>query len=363
MQLEQPINQPLPAYQGMEPNSLELDAIGQSPRFKEVIANVKKITKRSSITTLITGESGTGKEVVARLVHKLSSSSNQPFVDINCGAIPETLLESELFGYEKGAFTGANMRKKGLFELANGGTIFLDEIGSVTLNFQIKLLKAVENKRFRRLSGLEEVHISTRIIAATNIDLRQAVKEGNFREDLYYRLNVCQIWLPPLRERGDDVLILARHFVEHFNKEYDREVKGLAPSAVRLLRKYRWPGNIRQLKNAIERAVLVECDDWIEEKHMLLEPDGYPAATESEPGQSNNVTMITDFDQFQFPPEGIAFEELERKIITSALEQAEGNVSKAARFLRLNRGKMRYRLERLGITPESIHSLKAGTLG
>ncbi|MFQ5770940.1 MAG: sigma 54-interacting transcriptional regulator, partial [bacterium] len=214
-------------------NKFEVEILGESPQIRKVIATAKKIAKSSSITTLIYGESGTGKELVARLIHNLSNSSNQPFVDINCGAIPETLLESELFGYEKGAFTGAQMRKQGLFELANGGTIFLDEIGNITTTFQIKLLKAVENKRFRRISGMEEIRVSTRIIAATNINLREAADAGKFREDLYYRLNVCQIFIPPLRHRGNDVLILAQHFIDHFNREYDRQVKGLAPSAVR----------------------------------------------------------------------------------------------------------------------------------
>jgi transcriptional regulator with PAS, ATPase and Fis domain len=358
VQLDSPIDHRSRAAASIESGQLELEVIGESRRFKELLTSIRKLAKSSSITTLITGESGTGKEVVARLIHNLSTSSNQPFIDINCGAIPETLLESELFGYEKGAFTGANMRKKGLIELANGGTIFLDEIGNVSLNFQIKLLKAVENKRFRRLSGVEEVQISTRIIAATNIDLKEAVREGQFREDLYYRLNVCQVCLPPLREREDDVVLLAQRFIDHFNREYDRDVKGMAPSAISLLRQYSWPGNIRQLKNAIERAVLVECDDIVEKKHLAIEPEAVPVVTQV-PTHPSPIT-IADLGQIQLPPEGIAFEELERKIILRALEQADGNVSKAARLLRLNRGKLRYRLERLGITPQNIYSLKAG---
>nr|NIS38174.1 AAA domain-containing protein [Candidatus Saccharibacteria bacterium]NIV71550.1 AAA domain-containing protein [Calditrichia bacterium]NIW78965.1 AAA domain-containing protein [Calditrichia bacterium] len=208
-------------------SSFEHVIIGNSPQIKKVIASAKKIAKSSTITTLITGESGTGKELVARLIHGLGTYATQPFMDINCGAIPEKLLESELFGYEKGAFTGADRQKKGLFEMGNGGTIFLDEIGNTTANFQIKLLKAVENKRFRRVGGLEEINISTRIIAATNVDLYEAVKVGKFREDLYYRLNVCQIFVPPLRERGEDAVILAEHFIDHFNRQYNRNVKGL----------------------------------------------------------------------------------------------------------------------------------------
>lgn len=317
----------------------------------------KKIARNPSITTLITGESGTGKEIFSRLIHNLSSSAEQPFVDINCSAIPESLLESELFGYEKGAFTGANMRKQGLFELANGGTIFLDEIGDISLNFQTKLLKAVENKRFRRISGVEEIKISTRIIAATNVNLRDAVETGKFREDLYYRLNVCQIHLPALRDRSDDAITLANHFIEHFNREYDREVQGLAPSAMSLIREYSWPGNIRQLKNAIERAILVECDDWIEAEHFTLDSERKKKITaepQQKPEPINNGRQTFDFTKIEIPNEGIALEEVERNLILSALEKASGNISKAARLLQINRGKFRYRLERLDIDPQNF---------
>lgn len=278
-------------------------------------------------------------------------------MDINCSAIPESLLESELFGYEKGAFTGANMRKQGLFELANGGTIFLDEIGDISLNFQTKLLKAVENKRFRRISGVEEIKISTRIIAATNVNLRDAVETGKFREDLYYRLNVCQIHLPALRDRSDDAITLANHFIEHFNREYDREVQGLAPSAMSLIREYSWPGNIRQLKNAIERAILVECDDWIEAEHFTLDSERKKKITaepQQKPEPINNGRQTFDFTKIEIPNEGIALEEVERNLILSALEKASGNISKAARLLQINRGKFRYRLERLDIDPQNF---------
>jgi transcriptional regulator with PAS, ATPase and Fis domain len=340
-------------------NRFEQEIIGESPQIKEVIATAKKIAKSSSITTLIIGESGTGKELVARMVHNFSDAASQPFVDINCAAIPETLLESELFGYEKGAFTGAHMHKQGLFELANSGTIFLDEIGNITHNFQIKILKAVENKSFRRLSGIKEVRISTRIIAATNIDLGEAVQAGKFREDLYYRLNVCQIEIPPLRERGSDAFLLAQYFIDHFNGEYDRQVKGLAPSAKQLLQNYHWPGNIRQLKNALERAVLVECDDWIEAEHISLDFRSERRESYQEANRENEEKAI-DFSRFEIPDEGISIEDVERGLILSALEKADGNISKAARLLHINRGKLRYRLERLGITASNhVPSSKA----
>lgn len=343
-------------------NRYEAEIIGHSHEIKHAIATAKKIAKSSSITTLIIGESGTGKELIARMIHDLNSGPHQPFVDINCGAIPETLLESELFGYEKGAFTGAQTRKKGLFELANGGTIFLDEIGNTSTNFQVKLLKAVEYKRFRRINGVEEISVSTRIIAATNIDLQDAIHAGKFREDLYYRLNVCQIRVPPLRERGKDVLILSQYFIDRFNQEYDRQVEGLTPSAVKFVQKYPWPGNIRQLKNAIERAVLVEADRWIEAEHLSPQSRTYtPAALRDTGDDGQEITEVdtTKLPRFEIPPEGVALEDFEKEIILNALEKTNGNISQAARLLRINRGKLRYRMERLGVTPGKVHEFKA----
>jgi len=325
------------------------ELIGKSPAINKVVTTAQKIANNSSLTTLITGESGTGKEVIARLIHSASTSVKQPFVDINCGAIPENLLESELFGYEKGAFTGANNRKQGLFELANGGTIFLDEIGNIPTNIQAKLLKVVESKRFRRINGLEEIKVSTRIIAATNVNLEEAVRDGNFREDLYYRLNVYQINLPPLRERGGDSVILAQHFIESFNQEYDRTIQGLAPSAKEFIQNYYWPGNIRELKNAIERAVLVESEEWVEADDLSV--DSEQAKPSARVNDTPKVTTVDlNFSDFEIPDEGIPLEEIERNIILSALEKADGNISKAARLLRINRGKFRYRLERLGLS-------------
>lgn len=319
--------------------------IGESSAIRKVVETTKRIANNPSLTTLIIGESGTGKEVVARFLHNTSPSAKEPFVDINCGAIPENLLESELFGYEKGAFTGANNRKQGLFELANGGTVFLDEIGNVSINFQVKLLKAVENKRFRRINGLAEINVSTRIVAATNINLEQAVEQGKFREDLYYRINVCKICLPPLRERGGDALILAQHFINCFNREYNRSIKGLSPAAKDFIGNYPWPGNVRELKNAIERAVLVESDEWIEQEDLAVESSPRPNTQigKNRPVESDKF----DLTMFEIPDEGIPLEEVERHLILSALEKADGNISKAARLLRINRGKLRYRLEQL----------------
>lgn len=352
-------------------NRFEELIVGESRQIRKAIDEAKKIAARSTLTTLIYGESGTGKELFARLIYNLSDLADKPFVDINCGAIPETLLESELFGYEKGAFTGANNRKKGLLELADGGTVFLDEISNTSLNFQVKLLKAVENKRFRRVGGVEEINISTRIIAASNVDLYHAVQEGKFREDLYYRLNVCQIRIPPLRERENDVEILARHFIDKFNKESGRKVKGLTPGAIQFLHEYHWPGNVRQLKHAIERAVLLENSEWINLEHLTphserkREPaqhthnNGNAARSKENPEHSPAAAPSQKFDAvtlspggslaFEIPDEGIALEEFERQIILSALEKTSGNLSQTARLLKISRGKLRYRMEKLNI--------------
>lgn len=322
--------------------------IGQSAVMKKVIKTAERIAKSANLTILIVGENGTGKELIARLVHELSSSSDQPFVDINCGAIPESLLESELFGYEKGAFTGAQRSKAGLFELAHGGTVFLDEISNTSLSFQGKLLKAVETKRFRRLGGVKEISIATRIIAATNIDLLKAVKEKTFREDLYYRLNIGQILIPPLRERSEDIEILANHFFEMSNKEYRQDIKGFKPEAMNAIKNYSWPGNIRQLKNVIDRAVLIDSEEWIELDDLNLDNKNQNSSSTNPIAKSKTISKEI-FNQFRFPTKGLPLEDIERKIILSALQKAGGNLSHAARLLKISRGKLRYRMEKLEI--------------
>lgn len=335
--------------------------IGESPEIKKVIKKTHKIAKNSFITVLILGENGTGKELVARMVHEYSPNADKPFVDINCGALPETLLESELFGFEKGAFTGASGQKKGLFEMADGGTLFLDEICNTSINFQSKLLKVVENKRFRRLGGLEEISVKVRIITATNIDLHQAVRDGDFRQDLYYRLNVGQIFIPPLRNRRGDIKILAEHFIQEFNRDYKLTLQGIRPSAMELLLNYPWPGNVRQLKNVLEQAALIEAHDWIEVKDIKLD---YETANITHPIEQEPVSppVNVNMDKFRFPTKGIALEELERGIIISAIEKANGNLSQAARLLKISRGKLRYRLDKLGIDPVEIHSIRGNAL-
>jgi len=341
-------------------NRFEDTLVGSSPQIRQVIEAAKKIAQTSFMTTLIVGESGTGKELVARLIHNLSTSGNQPFVDINCGAIPETLLESELFGYEKGAFTDARTRKQGLFELAHGGTIFLDEIGNTSLKLQTKLLKAVERKSFRRIGGVEEIRVATRIITATNFDLEEAVREGRFREDLYYRLNVFQIRVPPLRERGDDVLVLAEHFIRQFNQEHGRSVQGLSEDAKRVLREHPWPGNVRQLKHALERAMLVDNIDIIDAHHLSLGPSRDRRQPPRPSSEASSVLIRQNGKvEVEMPPEGLALEEVERALILSALRRCEGNLSRAARLLHIQRGKLRYRVEKLGLTPAFLRELRS----
>ena len=325
------------------------EIIGNSPPMKKVIKTAERIAKSANLTILIVGENGTGKEQIARFVHQKSLSADQPFIDINCGAIPESLLESELFGYEKGAFTGAQNSKAGLFELAHGGTVFLDEISNTSMSFQGKLLKAVETKRFRRLGGIKEITISTRIIAASNTDLEKAVKEKKFREDLYYRLNIGQIHLPPLRERRDDIKLLADYFFEICNKEYGQEINGFRPQALQAIEQYSWPGNIRQLKNVIERAVLIESEDWIEVEDLNLTDDTKNEEPISSLSKSKTASKEI-FGQFRFPTKGLPLEDIERNIILRALDKAGGNLSKAARLLKISRGKLRYRMEKLQIS-------------
>ena len=231
--------------------------IGTSPAIQEIFNVITRVVRNREISVLICGETGTGKEVIARTIHENSTVGDELFVEVNCAAIPEHLLESELFGYEKGAYTGADRRKRGLFELADGGTLLLDEIGYMSLGLQAKLLKAIEEKTFRRLGGEDEVKVRARIIASTNVDLEAAMQEQNFREDLYYRLNEIQINLPPLREREDDVVLLATNFVEEFGRVYSLGSRKLSETSKELLRQYHWPGNVRELRNALKRAMIM----------------------------------------------------------------------------------------------------------
>jgi two-component system NtrC family response regulator len=243
--------------------------IGNCPKMEEVFTTIKKVAA-SEVTVLIIGESGTGKELVARAIHQKSIRKDKPFIPINCGGIPDTLIESELFGYEKGAFTDAKTQRIGMIEKANEGTLFLDEISELPVQLQVKLLRFLQDKKIQRLGGRDEIEIDTRIIAATNTDLQKAIKEGKFREDLYFRISVINIELPPLRERGDDILLLANSFLNRFNYANKKNFKGFSPEAINLLESYEWPGNVRELENKVQRAVVMSDDQIIKPQDLLL---------------------------------------------------------------------------------------------
>ncbi|MCD6526053.1 MAG: sigma-54-dependent Fis family transcriptional regulator [Desulfuromonas sp.] len=309
--------------------------VARSVHMENVLDMVAKIAQSDAATVLIQGESGTGKELIARALHYDSPRSEQPFMAINCAAVPETLLESELMGHEKGAFTDAKSLKKGLFEMANGGTVFLDEIGDMPMGTQAKLLRVLEERSFRRIGGTKDIHVDVRIVAATNKELLKAIEDGSFRKDLYYRIQVIPIYLPPLRERPDDILPLAHHFVQHFNAEFGKNVRGFSPSAEKYLIEYDWPGNIRELRNVIERASILESGDVLK---LELLPREMLSHTPATPGGS-----------FQLPPEGIDIEVVEKQLIQQALTLSSGNQSQAARKLHLGIDAFRYRMKKFGL--------------
>jgi len=301
--------------------------IGSSEGIQKVCSLIEKVAETDS-TILILGESGTGKELVARTIHYNSPRKNKPLIPINCGAIPETLLESELFGHEKGAFTGASTTRIGRFELADGGTIFLDEIGDMSPTLQVKLLRVLQQREFERVGGVRTIKVDVRIIAATNIDLEHAVHEGKFREDLYYRLNVIPVVIPPLRERADDIPLLMDHFLSHFNKSKKRDIKGFSPAAMDILISYPWPGNIRELENLVERLIILKGNGTIC-------PDDLPEKFISHTLNNEGALHIT------LPETGVnlkdVVEEFENNLILQAMQKAQGVKNKAAQLLSLNR--------------------------
>lgn len=311
--------------------------IGEAPSMKEVFDTIGKVAASKFSTVLLQGESGTGKDLVARTIHSLSDRSQAIFLDINCSAFPESLLESELFGHERGAFTGARGLKKGLFELADGGTVYLDEIGDMPLTLQGKLLKAIETKRFRRVGGTVEITVDVRIIAATNKNLKAEVEAGRFRNDLFYRLKVIPILLPPLRERVEDIPKLAQFFIEKFNQEFKKSVTGISPEALELLNRYPWPGNIRELKNIIERVLILETGECIE-------VDDLPPEITQHVEENHAATLAEEF-----PSTGLSLEDVEKELIRKALSMAQGNQTRAAELLGISRDTLRYRLQKFGL--------------
>jgi len=311
-----------------EPFSLDR-MVGESAELREFKTLLKRVATSPASTVLLTGESGTGKDLTAKILHYSSSRSARPFVNITCSALPETLLESELFGHERGAFTDAKEKKKGLLEQADGGTVFLDEIGEMTAPLQAKLLRFLEEKTFRRVGGSADVHVDVRVIAATNRNLEDEVRAGRFREDLFYRLNVLPLKLPPLRSHPEDVPALVAFYVDGFNREFKKSVRGASPAALQILSDYPWPGNVRELRNAVERAMLLSSGD-------RLEAADFPIA--SAPDASVNPVEL--------PSAGMNLEEAERRLVVQALERTGWNQTRAAKLLGLNRDQIRYRIEK-----------------
>src|SRR5262245_25338834 len=307
--------------------------VGQSDAIKNVRALLEKIGVSPASTVLLTGESGTGKDLAAKVIHYGSARAARPFMNITCSALPETLLESELFGHERGAFTGADRQKRGLIESADGGTVFLDEIGEMVPLLQAKLLRFLEEKAFKRVGGASDIKVDVRVIAATNRSLEEEVKKGRFREDLYYRLNVMAVPLPPLRERRADIPLLIAHYIELFNLEFRKKIKGLTPAALAALTAYAWPGNVRELRNAVERAMLLSESAELNESH-------FPVL--SAPGGDLTSGM-------NLPAGGINLEALERSLVVQALERSGWNQTKAATLLGLNRDQIRYRIEKFDL--------------
>ncbi len=310
--------------------------IGSSPVMQKVFEQIQKVAKSSTTTVLITGESGTGKELVARAIYFLSDREGKPLMTVNCTALTEALIESELFGHEKGAFTDAKAQKKGIFELADGGTVFLDEIGDMTPALQAKLLRVLEQKTFRRVGGNSDITVDVRIIAATNQPLEAKIAEGKFRTDLYYRLNVANIHLPPLMERGDDVLLLANFFLQEFNTMFHKHFKGLSDETRDLFLQYHWPGNVRELRNVMERAVLLDDGDLIFAHHVKL-------------GHLRNLPKAEEADKSEDAGVALSLYEIEKQTLIRALEKTNYNQSQAARLLKVGRDTLRYRMKKYGL--------------
>jgi two-component system response regulator AtoC len=311
-----------------QPYSLDR-IVGSSPAIAQLKGLLQKIAASPASTVLLTGESGTGKDLAAKVLHYASDRASRPFMNITCSALPETLLESELFGHERGAFTDARQQKRGLFEMADGGTVFLDEIGEMVAGLQAKLLRFLEEKTFKRVGGSTDIRVDVRVVAATNRNLEEEVKQHRFREDLYYRLNVLPIALPPLRARTEDIPALVHYFIDSYNTEFRKRIKGVAAETMKRLQAYGWPGNIRELRNAIERAMLLAEGDQLTDGDFPL-----------------GGGRIRLSDDMQLPPHGVELDQLERSLVEQALERSGWNQTRAATLLGLNRDQIRYRIEK-----------------
>ena len=331
------------------------DVVGVSRKITELMKFVYKVAASEATTILVQGESGTGKDLVAKSIHYRSKHAERPFVAINCSAIPETLMEAELFGHEKGAFTDAKAMKKGLFEVADGGTLFLDEIGELSPLLQAKLLRVLEDQVIRRVGGVRDIQVEVRVVAASNRDLEREVREGRFRQDLYYRLAIISIFLPTLRERKEDVLPLVDFFLAHYNRKFRKSVQGISEDTRRLLLNYDWPGNVRELKNALERAMILE-------EGSLLKPDDLPFTVASgrsgpvlngqsagKPTESHPAPGKRRLPPLSIPEGGTSLEDVEHALVELALQQSHGNQIKAAKLLNISRDALRYKMKKFGL--------------
>jgi two-component system response regulator AtoC len=320
--------------------------VGESAVMQDLMKMVENLARGNTSTVLIEGESGTGKELVANMVHMLSPRKDQAFMEINCGSLPEQLLESELFGHERGAFTDAKTQKRGLFELADKGTVFLDEVGEMSLTIQVKLLRVIERMTFKRVGGTQDIKVNLRVISATNRDLAQAVRSGSFREDLYYRLKVVPLRVPALRERREDIELLAKHFLNHYNVAFAKSFQGFSDQALKAMQNYAWPGNVREMKNVIERAVLLFEGPTVETDHLSM---GELAAG----GRNELVRSLEESLTGRIADNGVDFDGLicniEKELVEKALEQTGYNQSEAARLLRIKRDKLRYKMKVLNL--------------
>jgi Nif-specific regulatory protein len=312
--------------------------IGNSNEMQEVYDLIRQVAD-SDTTVLLRGESGTGKELIAHAIHYASSRSHKPLIKVNCAALPETIIESELFGHEKGAFTGALHQRKGRFELAHGGTLFLDEIGDLSMMTQIKLLRVLQEKEFERVGGIETIKTDVRIVAATNRNLEELITKNRYREDLYYRLNVFPMHIPPLRERKTDILLLADHFIEKYSRAAGKNIRRISTPAIDMLMAYHWPGNVRELENCIERAVVISNDDVIHGHHL-------PPTLQT--AEASDTTIRETLDE--------ALESVERELLIEALKSSRGNMAKAARLINISERRMGLRIQKYGIDPKRFHT-------
>src|ERR1035441_5660242 len=335
------------------------NVVSVSPKMTELMNFVRKVAASEATTILIQGESGTGKDLIAKAIHYESTRQNGPFVAINCSAIPETLMEAELFGHERGAFTDAKQMKKGLFETAKGGTLFLDEIGELSPLLQAKLLRVLEDQVIRRVGGVRDMQVDVRVIAASNRDLEKAVREGHFRQDLYYRLAIIAIFIPPLRERTEDILPLVEFFIDWYNRKFKKSVRGINAETRRLLLAHNWPGNVRELKNSIERAMILEDEFILRPVYMPFAVGeaarsgltAFEHSSASSDGGGKQLANGRGLPRLYIPEEVTSLEEVERAMVELAMRQANGNQTHAARLLDISRDALRYKLKKFELVP------------